>query len=423
VFYFLFYFDLMHANVTTRTSQIVVSVANLEHRAKHRSRFNSVKDSRNRKVRGLWRRGEKLYMQTRVAGEKSARKIPLDSTGLEAARAEMADIRKKNRGEGLPNTGLRPFFADYARKYLEFQRTARDSGKKPRTIAREDHSLVHWIAAIGNVRLDKITKPMITGFVKTRLEKGLKPRTVNIDVIVLRNVLKEARDDGLIVNLPTEGIKPKKVNTPVRSVLSPAAFESLCKAAAKCGKNSVQLCDYIRLLAYSGARRDEALALKWEDVNFERKFLRIGADGLAKNSKARHVDFNAELEAHLKDMVTRRVPDSQWVFPSPQRGESDKPAKTLRESFLIAREKAELECVGFHDLRHYFASMAVMSGIDFKTIAEWLGHQDGGMLVGKVYGHLLPEHRQRMAERLVFTPVVVRTSHDKQGVPAAGRVA
>jgi hypothetical protein len=54
--------------------------------------------------------------------------------------------------------------------------------------------------------------------------------------------------------------------------------------------------------------------------------------------------------------------------------------------------------------------MAVMSGIDFKTIAEWLGHQDGGMLVGKVYGHLLPEHRQRMAERLVFSPTIIKFS-------------
>jgi integrase len=394
----------MHDNATTSKSQTVVPVGG---RAKHRNRFTIVKDSRNRKVRGLWRRGEKLYMQTRVSGEKSARKIPLDSVALEAARAEMADIRKKNRGEGLPATGLRPLFADYARKYLEFQKTARDSGKKPRTIAREDHSLVHWIAAIGNVRLDKIRKPMITGFVKARLEKGLMPRTVNIDVVVLRNVLKEARDDGLIVNLPTEGIKPKKVKTPVRSLLSPAAFENLCKAAGKCGKNSVQLLDYIRLLAYSGARRDEALALKWEDVSFERKSLRIGADRAAKNSKARHVDFNAQLEAHLKEMAKRTAPDSQWLFPSPQRGQIDKPARTFRESFLIAREKAELEWVGAHDLRHYFASMAVMSGIDFKTIAEWLGHQDGGMLVGKVYGHLLPEHKQRMAERLVFGPTIV----------------
>ena len=67
-----------------------------------------------------------------------------------------------------------------------------------------------------------------------------------------------------------------------------------------------------------------------------------------------------------------------------------------------------------------FVVMAVMSGIDFKTIAEWLGHQDGGMLVGKVYGHLLPEHRQRMAERLVFAPVIFKASDESTRSAVAG---
>jgi integrase len=398
----------MQGNETASKSQSAVPVVQAKDPVKHRYRFTIVKDSRNRKVRGLWRRGEKLYMQTRVAGENSARRIPLEATTLDAAKAEMAKIReKKESSEGLPKKPKeRRVFRDYAIGYINFQKQVGE--KKPRTIAREDHSLVHWKAAIGNVRLDKITKPMVTGFIKARLEAGVKPRTVNIDVIVLRNVLNEAKDDGLIANLPTEGIRPRKANTPVRPPLSPAKFEELCKNTCECRKNSQQLLDYLKLLAYSGARRDEALALKWEDVNFERKFLRVGADGNSKNSKARHVDFNSQLEAHLKDMVARRVPDSEWLFPSPQRGKIDRPTKTFRESFLIARENAKLNWVGFHDLRHYFASMAVMSGIDFKTIAEWLGHQDGGMLVGKVYGHLLPEHKQRMAERLVFSPSIVK---------------
>jgi integrase len=407
VCYFLFYFDGVQAHETASKSQIAPPATNVKPPVKHRYRFTSVKDSRNRKVRGLWRRGEKLYMQTRVSGERSARRIPLKAASLEAARAEMADLKKQKRIEGLPDTGLRPLFADRADEYLKFHRTASDSGKKARTIDREGHSLVHWKRAIGNVRLDKITKPMITGVIKSRLAAGIKPRTVNIDVIVLRNVLKEAKEDGLIVHLPTEGMRPKKVKTPIRQLLTPAAFDDLCNAAAECGKNQVQVLDYLRLLAYSGARRDETLALKWEDVNFDRKFLRIGADGSSKNSKARYVDFNSQLELHLKEMAARRAPDSEWLFPSPQRGKTDKATKTFRDSFVAAREKAKLLWVGFHDLRHYFASMAVMSGIDFKTIAEWLGHQDGGMLVSKVYGHLLPEHRQRMAERLVFQPSVV----------------
>ena len=400
----------MQALETARKPPAVALAVNIKRPAKHLYRFTIAKDYRNRKVRGLWRRGEKLYMQTRVSGEKSARRIPLKSTTIEEARAEMADIKKQKRVEGLPDTGLRPLFSDYADKYLEFHRTASDSGKKVRTIDREEHSLVHWKAAIGNVRLDKITKPMIAGVIKSRLAAGIKPRTVNIDVIVLRNVLNEAKEEGRIIRLPTEGIKPRRVKAPVRPLLTPAQFGDLCNGAAGCGKNCVQVLDYVRLLAYSGARRDEALALKWDDVNFERKFVRIGADGFAKNSKVRYVDFNPELEAHLKEMATRRVPDSEWLFPSPQRGETDKPTKTFRDSFAAARKKAKLPWVGFHDLRHYFASMAVMSGIDFKTTAEWLGHQDGRMLVGKVYGHLLPEHRQRMAERLVFQPSVLSFS-------------
>lgn len=410
--YNVFYFNLMQALETASNSQIAVPVSNAKHPAKHRYRFTIVRDSRNRKVRGLWRRGEKLYMQTRVAGERSARRIPLKATSLEAAKDEMAEWKKKKRIEGLPKTGLRPLFSEYADKYLAFHR-ASDTGKKARTTDREGHSLVHWKAAIGQVRLDKITRPMISAVVKNRLEAGMKPRTVNIDVIVLRNVLKDAKEDGLITSLPTEGIRPRKVKTPVRSLLSPAQFEELCEKTSECRKNGQQLLDYLRLLAYSGARRDEALALKWDDVNFERRCLRIGSDGNSKNSKARHVDFNSQLEEHLKDMAARKVPDSDWLFPSPLRGEIDRPVKTFRESFSIARGAAELHGMGFHDLRHYFASMAVMSGIDFMTISQWLGHGDGGMLIGKVYGHLLPEHRQQMAKRLVFEPTILKAANNQ----------
>jgi hypothetical protein len=43
-----------------------------------------------------------------------------------------------------------------------------------------------------------------------------------------------------------------------------------------------------------------------------------------------------------------------------------------------------------------------MAGLDFMTIASWLGHRDGGVLVGKVYGHLADTHKQAAAQRLAF---------------------
>jgi hypothetical protein len=49
-----------------------------------------------------------------------------------------------------------------------------------------------------------------------------------------------------------------------------------------------------------------------------------------------------------------------------------------------------------------FCSFCVMAGVDFMTIAEWLDHKDGGILIGKVYGHLLDEHRQKMAAKVTI---------------------
>jgi hypothetical protein len=49
----------------------------------------------------------------------------------------------------------------------------------------------------------------------------------------------------------------------------------------------------------------------------------------------------------------------------------------------------------------------VMSGIDYMTIAGWVGHRDGGILIGEVYGHLADAHKKEQAERVNFGPAAV----------------
>jgi integrase len=142
-------------------------------------------------------------------------------------------------------------------------------------------------------------------------------------------------------------------------------------------------------------------------VDFDREQLTIGADGLNKGREVRVVDFNSKLKEHLKAMSGRRAPDSQFLFPSPQRGDKDVSAKTFMESLRLARKKSGLKTFSFHDCRHFFISYSVMSGIDYMTIAKWVGHKDGGVLIGKVYGHLSNEHAQAQAARLNFGPAIV----------------
>lgn len=342
---------------------------------------------------------------TRDDGQKTARKFPLLTpegapvASLSAAKESAEVLRNDRREKNLPNSGHKPKFADYIETYFLKPVTAR---KKPDTLKLERWALKRWREHLGDVRIDRIDAAAIASLRDKRLRGGSHPRTVNLDLIALRNVLKAAVEDDYLHEMP----KAKTLRVPPapkRSLMSAAQFAALLAAVpAACAKNAVQFADYLRFLAFTGAREVEALAVRWADVDFTAKKVTIGHGGVAKNRDTRTVDFNPKLAALLAELLARRAPDCSWVFPSPQRGPRDENAKTFRESLLLARRAAGLECAGFHDLRHRFASIAVMAGVDYMTIAGWLGHKDGGILVGKDFGHLSDKHKAKAAAKLRF---------------------
>jgi integrase len=65
-------------------------------------------------------------------------------------------------------------------------------------------------------------------------------------------------------------------------------------------------------------------------------------------------------------------------------------------------ELAGLAIFTHHRMRHYFVRYAIEAGVDIKTIAAWVGHKDGGLLVAKTYGHLRDTHSFEMARRMTF---------------------
>jgi integrase len=383
----------------------------------HRAQFTPARDSRNRRVPGLYIRNHRFYCQLwvdRGDGRKSARRFPLFNSENLPARTlneakEALEIKRNDRREDrLPTPGRKPNFLDYSETYLNKAKVQR---KRPGTLQNEQQAIARLRSHLGHVRIDKIATPMVASFVERRLKGGLfgkrklqgvSERTANLDVIVLRNVLNAAIDDGLLRDLPRIKLL-KEAPAAKRRLLTPEEFDFLIKAAkTHCTNNGPQLADYLRFLVLSGVREQEALRIMWTDVDFERQRITIGVDRLTKNRESRTVEFNPKLRSHLLHKKRNRAPDCSWLFPSPRRGPRDEHARSFRESLKIARKAAALEWVGFHDLRHYFCSMCVMAGIDFMTIAAWLGHKDGGILVGKVYGHLLDEHRQRAAKRVTF---------------------
>jgi integrase len=383
----------------------------------HRAQFIPARDSRNRRLPGLYLRGDRYYAQLWVDvgnGKKTSRRFPLRDGDnqpvqtLSAAREALEIKRHERRENQLPTIGHKPVFRDYCATYLEKAKVQR---KRPDTVAGEREALARWCHHLGHVRIDQIATPLIASYIDKRLKGGkfggrelaaVSERTVNLDMIRLRNVLKSAIDDGYIRELPRIKMLDE-VPPPKRALVTPAEFDRLIDAARNaCEKNGDQLANYLQFLAFSGAREKEALRIKWSDVDFKRERVTIGADQLTKNWESRTVEFNPQLEALLREMHARWAPDCSWLFPSPQRGPRDEHAKSFRESLKIARKAAALEWIGFHDLRYLFCSFSVMASIDFLTIASWLGHKDGGILIGKVYGHLLDEHRKKMAAKLTI---------------------
>jgi integrase len=217
-----------------------------------------------------------------------------------------------------------------------------------------------WPGDLPDVRLNEITRAHLNGFIAKCQADGLAPRTVNLYMIARHNVLK-------------------------RSPVTPEQLEKLLSVAASVPLNGQLLANVLRLMACCGSQVAETLRPRWADVDFGRRQISIGSDGLAKNRKSRVVDFNDVLERHLREMFARRPRDSEFLFPSPRRGEADVPVVNFNKALRSACQTAGLPQFGFHDCRHYFISNCVLSGIDYMTIARWVGHQDGGVLIVKVF--------------------------------------
>src|SRR5262249_29855409 len=146
---------------------------------------------------------------------------------------------------------------------------------------------------------------------------------------------------------------------------------------------------------YSGMRLAEATALLWRNVDFSRSsFTVTGGEQGTKNHEPRTVPlFPAMAE------VLQRIQGDNVVDPS----DRVIPISTAKTALARACDDPGIPDFTHHSMRHYFVSNAIEAGVDFKVIAGWVGHKDGGVLVAKTYGHLRDTHSFEMAKRMTFS--------------------
>ncbi len=275
---------------------------------------------------------------------------------------------------------------------------AAGGGMEPSSRDRQLGVIHNLSRHLRGVTVRGITLRSLEQWAKSRRE-NCSARTFNYELETLRRILDYGVKHGLLLENAARDIERRKPHKKAIIIPTKAQFvEMLQTMRQNHGGDSANLAE---LLAYSGCRKSEIVGdakyskppLFWRDINFELKVFTVTC---SKNHEARTVQLFPSMEAFLLDLRARRS-------TPPQPDERIIPIDSAKKAIETASKKAGLTKFGHHTCRHFFCSNAIEAGIDFKVIAGWLGHKDGGVLVAQTYGHLRNEHSAAMANRMVWS--------------------
>jgi integrase len=231
-----------------------------------------------------------------------------------------------------------------------------------------------------------------------KIHRGAKlsARSWNIDVETLKQIFDYAQSTlRILIDNPARNLKRKKQPKPGIVIPSKKQFRAVLKELRNGHRATGEAADFVEFLGYSGMRQAEARQVRWREINVDLGTVLVtGGEAGTKNYEARTIPLFVPLRRLIESMRARKSPasDDGLIFD-------------IRDARLqLARACARLGFprFGHHTMRHFFCSNAIEAGCDFKVIAEWLGHKDGGVLVAMTYGHLRSEHSAAMAKRITF---------------------
>ncbi len=243
----------------------------------------------------------------------------------------------------------------------------------------------HLKPAFGSLALDEITSKRVSDFVATDLE-GLKEKTVNNILTLLKTMLSKAAEWKLIAEVPK--ISKLRYSADEMEFYDFDTFDRLVVAATKLDPRYLVL---VLLGARAGLRAGEILALEWPAVRLDRGELHVRQAQWKheikkpKSGKARTVPLSADLAAAL-----RAVPKNLHTLRVLVQDDGSPIDKDLLNTWMARiQRRAQLEEDGkIHILRHTFCSHLAMRGATVKSIQELAGH--ASITTTQRYMHLSP---------------------------------
>jgi len=233
--------------------------------------------------------------------------------------------------------------------------------------------------------------------------KGLSSNSVNLIITLIKEIFKSAYEEELTDKNPADRIK--RVRTAEREI---EAFNL---------KEEKKIRDYIlnsgdcRLIGIllamdTGMRIGEILALTWEDIDLKRGVITV-----------RKTRFRMKRESGVyEDIVDvpktkssfREIPvlpnvilklrrlkgEKRGVYVVTNKKGDKMSIRSYQYIFKRIQEKVGIKVRNFHCLRHTFATRAIESGVDIKTVSELLGHRNASLTVNR-YAHSMWETKKK----------------------------
>ena len=282
--------------------------------------------------------------------------------------------------------------------------------------AYEEHIRVHIKPYLGEVKLAKLTAPMVQNVYNTLLEeKGLSPKSVKNIHGVLHRALEQAKKLNYLRENPLDAVILPRTEKPQLQTMDDADMIAFLQAIEGDAYEIELFVD-----AFTGLRQGELLGLTWDCVDFEHQTLLINKQhnrakgekefhfSSLKTEKVRSLTVTDEVVEALRRQQRRQAaweaaagelwsnPDNLVFTTEFGRYVNN---KTLYMNFKRVMRSQGLSELRFHDLRHTFAVNSLKAGGDIKTVQENLGHATASFTLS-TYTHATPGMKRESANRM-----------------------
>lgn len=346
-----------------------------------------IADDGTRTYRVRYRRGGKETSTTfRRKSDAKTFATLLDSgdTPNEGVVIALAWLAEREKNADTP--ALSEFFETYVEQL---------TGVTPRTRANYRAMYRTHLSALGTLPLPLITRAHVAALVNDLDAGGKAPKTIKNIVHMLSSVMWLAIDEGHITKNPC-----KRVRLPKQSLgVTEPRFLLYEEFAALLAEIPDFYKPLVTFLAGTGMRWSEATAIQGRHLNIAAGTARVEQAwkwqgrgggwviGPPKTERARRT-VNAAAMA-LAAAASQGAPSKRLVFLTERQGKPVRHNNFYNRIWLPARERAGLDDLRIHDLRHTHASWLISEGQSLEAVQDQLGHESI-LTTRKIYGHLLP---------------------------------